>query len=217
MKILCVDTSSSDTLLGIGENGKTLSDIRISSSDHAVQLLSSLERLLANVGCALADMNAFCVVLGPGSFTGLRIGLSTVKGFAYALDKPVIGISALDALAQTAVLHDAPVYPVIHSRKGKVFTAGYTKKKAKMARTESSCEVDPSAFFREKTGYILLGSALEKQPDLFSNLSFDRHTSNHIDHQTLCTMAFEKFHRGDFVDIRSIEPDYVVSEVASLV
>lgn len=218
MKILCIDTSSSDTLLGLYEDERVVLGEKISSSDHAVRLLVSLEQMLQKTGMQLKDIDVFAVVLGPGSFTGLRIGLSTVKGFAYALSKPAVGINALDALAHSASLEkDVTVYPVIHSRKGKAFTAGYKKTGATMAQVQAATEVDPTVFFENKKNYVLLGSALEKQPELFTALTFDPCASNHASHEVLCRLAFEKISRKDFVDIRTVEPDYVVSQVASLV
>ena len=83
---------------------------------HSERLLPAIERLLHDAGVTLRDMDAIAVVTGPGSFTGIRIGVATAKGFAYALQKRLIGVTALEAFARQFLLSRI-VVPMIDSRR----------------------------------------------------------------------------------------------------
>ncbi|MFH1217927.1 MAG: tRNA (adenosine(37)-N6)-threonylcarbamoyltransferase complex dimerization subunit type 1 TsaB [Pseudomonadota bacterium] len=92
---------------------------------HSKRLLSSIERVMEECRVGWDEIDAIAVSLGPGSFTGLRIGLSTVKGLAMATSIPLIGISSLDGLASQFSFASVPVFPVFDARKKEVYTACY--------------------------------------------------------------------------------------------
>jgi tRNA threonylcarbamoyladenosine biosynthesis protein TsaB len=95
---------------------------------HAERLPLEAIRWLAGFGLSLADLDAFAVVAGPGSFTGLRVGVAAVQGWAFAMNKPVIGIPTLDALASdeaVAGLRDVLVVPMIDGQRSEVFYAAW--------------------------------------------------------------------------------------------
>ncbi|HSQ78783.1 MAG TPA: tRNA (adenosine(37)-N6)-threonylcarbamoyltransferase complex dimerization subunit type 1 TsaB, partial [Nitrospirota bacterium] len=93
---------------------------------HSERLMSTVDRVLKDTGIAIADFGGFAVAIGPGSFTGLRIGLSTVKGLALATGKPVAAVPTLRALAWNIPYAAYPVCPMLDARKNEVYAALYT-------------------------------------------------------------------------------------------
>ncbi len=93
--------------------------------DAAESLLPAVEDLLRGAGCELAAIEAFALSIGPGSFTGLRVGIATVKGLAFGTPRPVAPVSTLAALAVGAGRADVPVVPMLDARRGEVYAAAY--------------------------------------------------------------------------------------------
>jgi len=126
VKLLAVDTATASCGVAVAD-GRTIVDrhAMVSRVTHSRHLLSIIDDLLRRNHLAVSDMDGFAVTRGPGSFTGLRIGISTVKGLAAATDAPVAGISSLEALAWH--FHKSPlmVCPLIDARKGEVYTCRY--------------------------------------------------------------------------------------------
>jgi tRNA threonylcarbamoyladenosine biosynthesis protein TsaB len=91
----------------------------------AEALLPAIDALLAEAGCALDELDAFAVSIGPGSFTGLRIGAATVKGLAFATQQPVAAVPTLAAVAKGAPAGEGPVVALLDARRGEIYAAGY--------------------------------------------------------------------------------------------
>lgn len=129
--ILGVETATSICSIGIADVERVVAEIRFNIKNiHAEVLADSLEQLLRLSGIALENIEAFAVSIGPGSFTGLRIGLATAKGLAFASGKPLVAVSTLLAQAgasnQWPVSSEQwPVVPVIKARAGEVYAARF--------------------------------------------------------------------------------------------
>lgn len=124
MKYLAIDTSG-DYLTVISENnGKTDAFFdRMPGVRHSVSLMGIVEKSMANVGLTPYDVDFFAAATGPGSFTGIRIGVATVKGFADAAKKPVLGVTTLKIIAYTFI--DKPRFAVIDARHDHFYAEGY--------------------------------------------------------------------------------------------
>ena len=121
MTILALDTTSQHGSLALRRDGAILSELELHSSDGYDHLIfQAITDLLRNAGVQLSEIDCFAAASGPGSFTGVRVGLAAVKGLAAALGKPVAGISNLRALAALGDLT-----PAIDARRGEVYTAVY--------------------------------------------------------------------------------------------
>jgi tRNA threonylcarbamoyladenosine biosynthesis protein TsaB len=126
VKILAVDTATASCGVSIIEEGNILADLnRQSGNTHAVRLMEMIEEAFNLAGCELKDISAIGVTRGPGSFTGLRIGISTVKGLALASEKPVVGVSTLNALAFQAVGKSGEILSLIDARREEVYYAKF--------------------------------------------------------------------------------------------
>ncbi len=127
MRILAADTSGSSLSVALVEDRVIKAEISYDSrTTHGKLLLSFIDKLLDMVGCTLQDLDGFAVIRGPGSFTGLRIGISTIKGLADVVGKPALGISSLDALAFQLSHSNKTILPMIDARRGEVYHACYT-------------------------------------------------------------------------------------------
>ena len=126
MIIMGIDTSGSfGGAALVSEQGLVAEYLLQIHRGHSELIVPTIERVLSDSGIALEDLTAFAVVTGPGSFTGLRIGLATVKGFAYALNKPFIPVTAMEALAWHHRTYPQLVYPIIDARRQEVFTQAF--------------------------------------------------------------------------------------------
>lgn len=126
MRVLAVETSTlaGGVALLDGDRviGEYLLDVRVT---HSERLMVAVDRALGDAGWSVADLAGLAVAIGPGSFTGLRIGLGTVKGLAVSLEIPVAAVPTLDAMAATLPFAALPVCPVIAARKGEVYVSRY--------------------------------------------------------------------------------------------
>ncbi len=133
MRILAVDTASRTCSVAVVEDDTVMAEFTLNHRDtHSRFLMEVIDRVLAISRFTPADMDGFAVTIGPGSFTGLRIGLSTVKGLAIATDKPVVGVGSLDALAFPFAYSDKLVCPLMDARRNEVYTARYRFEGARM-------------------------------------------------------------------------------------
>ncbi|MBW1859514.1 MAG: tRNA (adenosine(37)-N6)-threonylcarbamoyltransferase complex dimerization subunit type 1 TsaB, partial [Deltaproteobacteria bacterium] len=133
-------------------NGDTvLAEVAVTSQQtHAKRLVSAIDATLGMTDHTIADCDGFAVTTGPGSFTGLRIGISTAKGLGVATKKPVAGVSTLDALAYQFPLFPHLICPVLDARKGQIYTALYEcTGHMKWKRVVEDCAVEPAQWLRQ--------------------------------------------------------------------
>ena len=126
MRVLAVDTSTMAGGVALLDDervvGESLLDVR---TTHSERLMLAVERALGDAGWAADSLDGLAVAVGPGSFTGLRIGLAAVKGLALALGCPIAAVPTLDAMAAGLSWASRPVCPVLVARKGEVFASLY--------------------------------------------------------------------------------------------
>lgn len=124
--LLTLDTSTQAGSVALTRGRKLVGELLINvKATHTDRLLGTVRQLLGDAGVGLDEIDAFGVVLGPGSFTGLRVGLATVKGLAMACGKPVLGVSSLRSLALQVPYARHPVCVMLDARKSEVYTGLY--------------------------------------------------------------------------------------------
>src|SRR6476661_4332435 len=125
--ILLLETATSVCSVAVAEDGKLLAIHEESEKNiHATHLTLFIENVMQQAGRSLSDLDAIAVSMGPGSYTGLRIGVSTAKGLCYAMDKPLIGINTLESMAAVIANSSTSLYvPMIDARRMEVYTAVY--------------------------------------------------------------------------------------------
>jgi tRNA threonylcarbamoyladenosine biosynthesis protein TsaB len=135
MKILALETATLAGSVAVLDEervvGQLLLDVALT---HSERLMAMVDALLAGCAVAPAELGALAVSVGPGSFTGLRVGIATAKGLGFALGLPVAPVPTLDAMAELLPFADAPVAPLLDARKGEVYLSLYRWQDGGMAR-----------------------------------------------------------------------------------
>lgn len=133
MKILAIDSSSAPASIAITENDMLIGEFTINvGKTHSEKLLPLVDRLLDAVDLTVNDIDAFAISQGPGSFTGLRIGMSAAKLMAQVAGKPLIAVGTLEALAVNMLPFEGFICPMLDARNNTVFTALYMCKDGKL-------------------------------------------------------------------------------------
>ncbi|SMP67268.1 tRNA (adenosine(37)-N6)-threonylcarbamoyltransferase complex dimerization subunit type 1 TsaB [Anoxynatronum buryatiense] len=126
MKLLAVESTSMAAGAALIEEDRLLGEIRLNHrKTHSEQLLPMVDQLLTLCQCPMESLEGLAVSVGPGSFTGIRIGVATVKGLAQALNLPVVGVSTLETLAWQVSPFKGRVVPLMDAQRNLVYTAGY--------------------------------------------------------------------------------------------
>lgn len=132
MKILAFDTSTSVASVAVTENQEILGEYLIhNKKTHSINLMPMADDLLKRLGLKPSQIDLFAACSGPGSFTGLRIGISSVKTMGYIFKKPVVGITSLDILVKNISGYNGIICPIMDARNRQVYTAIYNNNNAK--------------------------------------------------------------------------------------
>lgn len=132
---IAIDTSTDIASLALVQEGVVLAELTWRcQQNHSVQLLPNLEHLLKQANLSLKSADGIIVARGPGSYNGLRVGISTAKGLAFSLNIPIVGISTLEAAAYQHAETGLPVCPVFNAGREEIATATYRKKNGQCRR-----------------------------------------------------------------------------------
>lgn len=211
--ILNIETSTATASLCLTDS-KGLEDLQTNSDqkDHAGWLHTAIDKLLQKNNYTVADLNAVAVSIGPGSYTGLRVGLASAKGFCYALNIPLIAISTLKMMA-FAVKDEAPeeglICPMIDARRMEVFTAVYSKSLIEKIAPQSII-VDGAfeRFLDSDKKIIFCGNGSKKLQPYYTapNIIYADTEANALHLGRLAAISFEI---NDFADLAYTEPVYI--------
>jgi tRNA threonylcarbamoyladenosine biosynthesis protein TsaB len=150
VRLLAVDTSTLTGAVGLLDGGRAVAESRVNVAvTHGERLLAAIDALLRAARWRLGDVEGFAVALGPGSFTGLRIGITTVKSLAFATGRPVVGVPTLDALAWMLPFCAFPVCPMLDARKGEVYAALYRTQDGRLETLAAARAIAPAALAEE--------------------------------------------------------------------
>jgi len=169
MNILAVDTTSErgSAVIRIGHRvgAEVRKDTAMQYSEH---LFHSIDRLFDQVDITLDDIDIFAAARGPGSFTGLRIGLATMEGFAFTKQKESFGVSTLAALAWQAGNVDGHIVPVIDARRGEIYAAVFRRDGEELVEVTSPAVLQPAEWLRslQDTHTVFCGAGVEAHRNL---------------------------------------------------
>ena len=172
MRILSVDTSSDRGSICVVDAGEIVGEIRLSSSlQHSERLFGAIELLFKSLSFRLDDVDRFVAARGPGSFTGLRVGLAASEGFAAAFGREGVGISTLDGLAWNAGPVDGWIAPTIDARRGEVYGGLYRRTGDELIEARSPAVLQPAEWFESlpEEPVALCGDGILKYGDLVPN------------------------------------------------
>ena len=126
MRVLAIDTSSNVATVAVMEDELLLGEYILNhKKTHSQKIMTMIEQILSELELNVQDIDIFAAAIGPGSFTGLRIGVATVKALAHATGKPVVSVGTLEALAYNVPYAEHIIVPIMDARRDNVFTASY--------------------------------------------------------------------------------------------
>ena len=126
MLLLGVDTSSQASTAALFEDGALVCEYtQNQNKTHSVKMLPMIEEMLADVNVSVSDIDVFACGIGPGSFTGVRIGVATVRGFAKTMDKPCVAVNSLETLAKNAAHFPGTVFALVFARENECYCAAF--------------------------------------------------------------------------------------------
>lgn len=215
-RLLIIDTALEEAIVAISNEGKIIAELSNKEAhSHASFIQVAIEKLLEAQNIVINDIDAIVVTLGPGSYTGLRVGLASAKGIAYAIQKPIIGLSTLSALAHkgvkfasTLVTDEFQVFPMIDARRMEIFGSIYTPS-MDLILPEQAIVLDQTQWDNLITKpTICIGNGAAKTKDFTSlfEISYQDGSYTSID---LLEMASEKLKKGQFEDLAYVSPNYL--------
>ncbi len=217
MKVLGIDTSTSCGSVGLIDDESILSEYLLNIPvTHSERLLGTIELILKEARFALEDLDGWAISLGPGSFTGLRIGVSTVKGLALATQKPVAGVSTLDVLAYQISSTPYLICPILDAKKGEVYTAFYRYGERNDLKRQSAYRAikpeDLMKDIQERT--IFIGDGVKTYRDylkksLESLAIFSPNSINFPHGSGVAKLGLELLRKGEYLDLANFTPLYV--------
>jgi tRNA threonylcarbamoyladenosine biosynthesis protein TsaB len=221
--ILQIETATTVCSVALAKDGQVIGYKQIDQRNiHAEVITVFIDELLAAEGLNYNDLDAIAVSCGPGSYTGLRIGISTAKGLCFALDKPLIAIETLEAMAYGAIndpainTDDLLLCPMIDARRMEVYTAIFNDKGERVQPTTAEI-IDENSFSEllKNNKILFFGDGADKcEPTLGSNANA-QFLMNFTNSATYLTQkAAEKLAAKDFEDVAYFEPYYLKDFVA---
>lgn len=215
--ILCIETSTEicSVALAHGEHCAALQECNTNNS-HAKNMIPFVEDVLRQANVSKNQLNAIAVGVGPGSYTGLRIGVSTAKGLAYSLDIPVIAISTLECIAEPFLNMAEHCRPMIDARRMEVFTALYNHD-GQLLEEPNAKIVDEDCFSDELTNFktVFCGNGASKCKEILAKYPNAMFQTESLSAQNMVPIAYRKFQAGQFENVAYFEPFYLKDYVAA--
>jgi tRNA threonylcarbamoyladenosine biosynthesis protein TsaB len=218
--ILNIDTATEIAHVSISKDGIVLQDaFNNEQKDHAAFVQPAIKKIMQQAGISLAEIDAVAVVAGPGSYTGLRVGMASAKGICYALNKPLIAIGTLECMTMIAILKsgndpqkEKKIFcPMIDARRMEVFTALYDHS-LNTILNPCTLVLDNTTFdnYLDKFSILFFGNGSGKWKELCTHYHADFQDVS-INSSAISLLSFDKFcsKDGGFVDIAYAEPFYI--------
>ena len=224
MKILAIETS---TMLGgiaiMGESEGLIFESRLNvKTAHSERLMTEIDHALKQGGMNISEIDVFGIAIGPGSFTGLRIGLSTVKGFSYATGKPVVSVPTLEAFAWNFPYSPYPVCTMFDARKKEVYAAVFRWGEVGFERIVDETSVKVSEMVKSLEGQVLFaGEGALLYREVITDILGDRAIFPPLHHMVpspsnVAHLGLKKALRGEFSEPVGLVPLYLRKSEAEL-
>lgn len=215
--ILNIETATTNCSVSLSRNGKTmvLKEDYNDNYSHAERLHVYIDAVLKEANVKPEALSAIAVSKGPGSYTGLRIGVSAVKGLCFALNKPLLAISTLEALAHQVEAKNGVIVSMLDARRMEVYSAIFDSSYIQIRDTEAQI-LDETSFadYLEKGKVYFIGNGVEKTKMLITHPNAIFVEDKLPSANQMSMLAFTKFQNNDFEDVAYFEPYYLKDFVA---
>ncbi len=216
--ILCIETATTNCSVTLSVNGSiiALKEDYNNQYSHAERLHLYIEELLLKNNISKSDLDAIAVSKGPGSYTGLRIGVSSAKGLCFALEIPLISIPTLDSLAYQIKEKNGIIISMLDARRMEVYSAIYTAENKNKIRKTKAEILDENSFseYLEKGIVYFLGDGVEKFKGICTHKNAVFVEGKLPSANEMGKLAEEKYKKSDIEDVAYFEPYYLKDFIA---
>ena len=215
--ILNIETATTNCSVSLSKNGETfiLKEDYDKNYSHAERLHVYIDAILNEAGITFKDLDAVAISKGPGSYTGLRIGVSAAKGLCFAIDKPLISVSTLEALAYQVNCEEGVIIAMLDARRMEVYSSIFDSNYNQIRETEAQI-INEDSFknYLEASKVCFIGNGVEKTKAIInhSNAIFIENKLPSANEMSL--LAYNKYKISDFEDVAYFEPYYLKDFVA---
>ena len=217
MRILSLDTATPSCSAAVTDQNVLLAEFSVTATgqSHSRQVMAMIRQVIDRSGLTLGAIDGFAVSRGPGSFTGLRIGISTIKGLAAASGKPMVGVSSLKALAMQATAGSSLICPLLDARKGEVYFAFYRFTGGVLIRQGEERVLPPEKAIEGVDGPCLFigpGAVLYREiitGTLGGSAVFAPASHHTIRASTLACLARDRLESAETDDVKRFVPVYI--------
>jgi tRNA threonylcarbamoyladenosine biosynthesis protein TsaB len=209
--ILNIETATKNCSVSLANEGVTIAckEIAEQNFSHAEKLHLFIDELLQENNFTYKDLKAIAVSQGPGSYTGLRIGVSSAKGLCYALSIPLIAIDTLETLARKISVSKGVIIPMIDARRMEVYSAIFNVDYTKIRVVEAEI-LDSNSYSEIKETIHLIGDGISKFKEVLTDAKFIFHDEElYPSANEMSLLSYEKYKKSDFVDVAYFEPYYL--------
>ncbi len=212
MNILAIENSFNLSIAV--KRDRLILEENVFSRESSWFIISTVKSLLEKAGLEISQIDSFCIGLGPGSFTGLRVALSTIKGFCAVLDRPLIGLSSFLAVAKEFSFLEKVFSVIFDAKRDLVYAGLYYRDKAGVIREKVSLKLIKIEEFLKKycqPDFLFLGESIkfkEQIKKIYPQALISQEV-NYPKASFLVELAVEKFLNKEFLDIEKIEPLYL--------
>ena len=215
--ILNLETATKNCSVSIAENGEVLATKELNNGNysHAEVLHSFILELLIESGLGFNHINAIAVSKGPGSYTGLRIGVSAAKGLCFALDKPLISIDTLQSLALSISIKKGMIVSMLDARRMEVYAAVFNEDYQEIRETKAEI-IDENSFseYLEVGNVYFLGDGAAKCKEVINHKNAIFVDDKFPSAKEMASLSFNKYQKSNIEDVAYFEPFYLKDFVA---
>ncbi len=215
MKILGVDTSTPIGSIGLIDGDNLVAEYTLNIVHaHSSRLMPAIDQILMWANLTVRDLDGYAVAVGPGSFTGVRIGVATIKSLCYAIKKPIIGVSTLAAIAYTLRYTDGLICPILDARRNEVYGAIFHGGKTLERQSDDLCLPIDAFLDRIDGPALFVGDGLKRytpairerlgEATIFADAIFNVPRGANV-----ARLGYERLRKGEADDYFSITPNYV--------
>jgi tRNA threonylcarbamoyl adenosine modification protein YeaZ len=218
MRVLSLDSSTEVASCAVIEDDKLLGEITYNNEkQHSIILMPMIDNLLNTLHLELKDIDGFVVAKGPGSFTGLRIGMATIKGLSFGVNKPSIAVSSLDSLAYNLAFADGIICPILDALRDNVYTRIFTSENGDLKPLSDYMAVSLDDLITELKEYdkkvYFVGDGIYKHRDRLSSLVpnafFAPAHLNLTRASSLGELGLKLLNSGETEDLNTLAPIYL--------
>ena len=210
--ILNIETATKNCSVSVSENGKTiaLKELNDGSYSHAEKLHEFIKEAVTKAGIEFSNLNAVAVSKGPGSYTGLRIGVSAAKGLCFALNIPLLSVNTLASLANSIKVETGLKIPLLDARRMEVYTAVFDEKN-EVVKEVTARVIDESSFadFLNKERVTFAGDGAEKCKNIIKHPNAFFIDGLYPSAKEIGLLSHKKYLQKDFEDVAYFEPYYL--------